>query len=315
MKSVYRYVGLMVSLMFLSFNSVAQDLFDTAAGATTSGNVGLSDDFWPSHRFEVTSTTTLGNVGGVFRNTTSGTVDVFAAIVSLTGSTDLPDSTDLTTSDVIGTTLVSIAPTGSTPGEFEGTINLELTPSFYAIVFGTGAFGADSTSFGLAMPSLVTDLAPTQAVITLRQLSPAGFITLSPTARFFGSVATVLSCVGFERPMDGGAVKVKKNRALPHKAQLFDGSTPINDLNITAPPVIQVIFKVGTPAATDVTGDAVPAGAGTDGNQFEFLDSKWHFNLKTKNYTAPGAYTTTMESGDDGEYLVDPTCTGLFVIK
>jgi hypothetical protein len=39
-----------------------------------------------------------------------------------------------------------------------------------------------------------------------------------------------------------------------------------------------------------------------------------HFNLKTKNYSAAGTYTTTMESGDTDEYLVDPTCTGSFVI-
>jgi hypothetical protein len=56
------------------------------------------------------------------------------------------------------------------------------------------------------------------------------------------------------------------------------------------------------------------AGAGTDGNQFEFLDSKWQFNLKAKNYSATGTYTTTLESGDTDEYLVDPTCTGSFVI-
>ena len=58
------------------------------------------------------------------------------------------------------------------------------------------------------------------------------------------------------------------------------------------------------------------AGAGTEGNQFEFLDSKWQFNLKTKNYTAEGTYTTTMESGDTSEYVIaDPTCTGMFVIN
>ena len=126
-----------------------------------------------------------------------------------------------------------------------------------------------------------------------------------------------VSCVGFEPPMDGGAVKVKKNRALPHKAQLFDeNGQPINDLDITAPPMIQVIFDDGVTAeAQDVTSEALSAGAGTEGNQFEFLGSKWQFNLKTKNYTAVGTYTTTMESGDTSEYVIDdPTCDGEFVI-
>ena len=68
--------------------------------------------------------------------------------------------------------------------------------------------------------------------------------------------------------------------------------------------------------AEDVTDDALSAGAGTDGNQFELLDSKWQFNLKTKNYTAAGSYTTTMKSGDTDEYVIDdPTCTGVFVIN
>ena len=116
--------------------------------------------------------------------------------------------------------------------------------------------------------------------------------------------------------MDGGPVTVKKNRALPHKAQLLDEEgTPLNDLDITAPPVIQVIFDSVIPTdPLDVTDEAYPAGAGSDGNQFEFLDGKWHLNLKTKNYSAAGTYTTTMESGDTDEYLVDPTCTGSFVI-
>ena len=65
---------------------------------------------------------------------------------------------------------------------------------------------------------------------------------------------------------------------------------------------------------TMITDQALSAGAGTEGNQFEFLDSKRQFNLKTKNYTAAGTYTITMVSGDDTEYLVDPTCTGSFVI-
>jgi len=79
--------------------------------------------------------------------------------------------------------------------------------------------------------------------------------------------------------------------------------------------LIQVIFENGVEPAEDVTDDALPAGAGTDGNQFEFLDSKWQFNLKTKNYSAAGTYTTTMESGDEAEYLIDPTCEATFVIK
>jgi hypothetical protein len=42
------------------------------------------------------------------------------------------------------------------------------------------------------------------------------------------------------------------------------------------------------------------------------VDEAWHFNLKTKEYTAAGTYTITMVSGDNSEYIVDPTCEAVF---
>ena len=67
--------------------------------------------------------------------------------------------------------------------------------------------------------------------------------------------------------------------------------------------------------ATDVTDDALSSGQGTDGNQFEYQpdDGKWHFNLKTENYTAAGTYVITLESGDENEYTMDSTCEARFV--
>ena len=125
-----------------------------------------------------------------------------------------------------------------------------------------------------------------------------------------------LSCQGFEPPMDAGLVTVKKSRALPLKAQLFDNGNLITDADITAPPVIQVIYtSTGGGSPTDVTDDAVPAGQGTDGNQFAFNIDKWQFNLKTKNYTVAGIYTVTMVSGDDAEYVVDPNCIATFAVE
>ena len=48
-----------------------------------------------------------------------------------------------------------------------------------------------------------------------------------------GPTASVFSCAGFEPPMSNRAVKVKKNRVLPLKAQLFENSTPITAADIT----------------------------------------------------------------------------------
>jgi hypothetical protein len=134
--------------------------------------------------------------------------------------------------------------------------------------------------------------------------------------RPIGIAVPNFECVGFQSPMDEGPVTVKKNRVLPFKAVIQDESgNPIIDLDIVSPPVIQVLFDSPIEASVDVTDDALPAGKGTDGNQFEFGTDKWQFNLKTKNYTAEGTYTVLMVSGNDSEYTIDPTCVGTFVIE
>ena len=131
-----------------------------------------------------------------------------------------------------------------------------------------------------------------------------------------GPAGPFYSCAVFEPPMAMGPVKVKKNRVLPHKAELLDeNGIPITDMDIVSPPVIQVMYDSGTAGAVDVTEDALAAGQGMDGNQFEFHDNKWHFNLKTRNYTGVGTYTVIMVSGDESEYVIEPTCVAEFVIE
>ena len=133
--------------------------------------------------------------------------------------------------------------------------------------------------------------------------------------RFIECPIPSYSCVGFESPLNRGPVTVKGNsRALPCKAQLEDNGGPVTDADIDAAPVIQVMYDSGQGDAEDVTDDALPAGQGTEGNQFVYTDqSKWQFNLKTKDYTAPGTYTITMKSGNDNEYKIAPTCEAQFV--
>jgi hypothetical protein len=125
----------------------------------------------------------------------------------------------------------------------------------------------------------------------------------------------VYACVGFEAPMNDGAIRVQKNRALPHKALIVDADGfQITPAEIAASPVIQVVFSGNAVPAEDVTDDALFAGQGTPGNQFVFTDEeKWQFNLKTGNYTTKGSYRVTMVSGDPSAYVIDPTCEALFV--
>ena len=133
----------------------------------------------------------------------------------------------------------------------------------------------------------------------------------------YGYTADYHACLGFEPPMANYPVTAKKNRALPLKAEILDADgLPVLGSDLTAPPIIQVWQEYGTPDADDVSDDALPAGQGTEGNQFVFTDDfKWQFNLKTSNYSGPGTYTVIMESGDPSEYVIDPSCLTEFVIK
>ncbi len=136
--------------------------------------------------------------------------------------------------------------------------------------------------------------------------------------RLLDSNPVVYTCDGFFPPLANSPVKVKKNRTLPHKAELLHENGAIaTDTDLPALPVIQVLYSSSINVdAIDVTDEALAAGHGTDGNEFVFTeDMLWQFNLKTKNYTAPGTYTVTMESGDDSEYVIEPTCTVQFIIE
>lgn len=132
------------------------------------------------------------------------------------------------------------------------------------------------------------------------------------------SCAEVIECAGFEPPMGIYPVRVKKNRALPLKAELLDykGLFTKTDADLTAPPVVQVMLGGISFGDADVSDDALPAGQGSEGNQFVFTDeSKWQFNLKTSLFTAPGTYIISMESGDSDVYIFDPQCVAQFEIQ
>ncbi len=139
---------------------------------------------------------------------------------------------------------------------------------------------------------------------------------ITDTGQFDVTIPATYSCFGFYPPVHDEAVKVKKNRVIPFKAELLDeDGYLVIDTDIAAPPVIQVLFQAIEEDAVDVTDDAYPAGLGTDGNQFEFSGGKWQFNLKTKDHNAPGTYTVTMVSGDTDEYVIESTCEATFVIE
>jgi hypothetical protein len=122
----------------------------------------------------------------------------------------------------------------------------------------------------------------------------------------FDVLLPTYSCVGFDPPLDTVAIHVRNNkRVLPFKAMLVDGAgNPVTDIN---PPKLECldIGGGGNPTAVPVE-DFLPAGKGTDGNQFELTGDSWQYNLKLWNF-GPSTYECYMIPGNG--YNIDPTCT------
>lgn len=123
-----------------------------------------------------------------------------------------------------------------------------------------------------------------------------------------------LACVGFDGIGDT-VFKITRPRAIPLRAELQDDGVPVTDL--AAPPVLQVLFTPEQPAEPPLDGTALvlPVTSTTVGDQFFFDGTRWAHNLLTLRYSAPGTRTIRMISGDDQEYVINPTCEATYVIE
>ncbi len=111
----------------------AQQLFDQTVPGS---NVNLS--VFLGARFEILQPANTTRVGGHFVGFGEGD-SIFGAIIALTGESDLPDSFDLSTFDLLGGTKIDL-PLES--NEVFGELDLFLSPGWYAVVFGGSMFGA-----------------------------------------------------------------------------------------------------------------------------------------------------------------------------
>ena len=122
------------------FTATAVPIYESAAAASP----GLRGDS-PEERmsitqlqslgvaFHVSTPVTTGSIGGYFAEYNPGTPsEIVGAIVRLHGPYDFPDSFDLTTPDVLGTTSIHIS---DSAGDFAGDLSLRLTGGWYALVF------------------------------------------------------------------------------------------------------------------------------------------------------------------------------------
>jgi hypothetical protein len=97
-------------------------------------------------RFRLEDSILTTQVGGHFVKNTGADQSFFGAIISLVDANDFPDSGDLTTPDVVGTTLLSFPEPSN---EVFGALVKPLNPGWYALVFGSGIVG--STGSGVAL--------------------------------------------------------------------------------------------------------------------------------------------------------------------
>jgi len=104
-------------------------------------------------KFHVSKPVTTGSIGGYFAQYNPGVEsDIIGAIVRLHGPHDFPNSFDLTTSDVLGTTLIHIS---ELAGNFAGELSVGLTGGWYALVFAATGSGDKNNAL---MPRVNTDI-------------------------------------------------------------------------------------------------------------------------------------------------------------
>jgi len=84
-------------------------------------------------KFHVSKPVRTGSIGGYFAPYAAGVeAEIMGAIVRLDGPHDFPDAFDLSTSDVLGKTIIHVA---EPAGDFAGDLALTLTEGWYALVF------------------------------------------------------------------------------------------------------------------------------------------------------------------------------------
>ncbi len=136
-----------LALLFvlLAFSAKAATLYYESA--TTGGDLHLGvlvgSDQFIGVRFNVDTPTTVSAIGGTFVSLMPQ--QIFGAVVRLNSYSDFPDSTDLSTLDVLA------GVTFSTDSTFSDRVveipPQDLEPGVYGVIFGSGLFGTVGTSY------------------------------------------------------------------------------------------------------------------------------------------------------------------------
>jgi len=143
--------------------------------------VTVSPAFWSGWRFGVPPCGMHLQQVGMNGDGEGGTY--FVALVALDGPSDRPDAPDLTGADVLRVELFDL-PGGAAPMDHVVPTDILLDGGTYAVVFGSGAFGADTGRAGIRGGHVRPP--GSQLIFTLRQ-SDGEFIFQSPAHRIWVS--------------------------------------------------------------------------------------------------------------------------------
>jgi len=112
-------------------------IFESATpGASQSGGESILAWQFLGVRFDVLETVTTATVGGML----GGRGSLFAAVVALTGPSDFPNTGDLSSSDVVAHTTFTLSNVST--ADLSIPLVTTLNAGKYALIFGTGLFGA-----------------------------------------------------------------------------------------------------------------------------------------------------------------------------
>jgi hypothetical protein len=123
-------------------------------GPTGQTNLGFAifEGQFVGLRFPVLTPTEITHIGGHFGGSGDDET-IFGAIVRLSSSSDLPDSADLSTNDVLKATVLHL----SRPSrDFTAPLSLTVEAGWYAVIFGSGLFGATGGG-GFGTDNIVTN--------------------------------------------------------------------------------------------------------------------------------------------------------------
>jgi hypothetical protein len=137
---------LLILLVFGSASPApAVIIYESATLGTTGVAFGtsISSTQFFGARFSVDQTVTVTDIGGHIL----ATGDLFGAIVSLSGPTAFPTGSPFDIGEVLGVTVFT---PGFPSSDFRTPLSVALTPGDYALVFGSGLFGATG---GGSMPT------------------------------------------------------------------------------------------------------------------------------------------------------------------